>query len=424
MEHVDVMVVGAGLAGLTAARSAAGEGATVAVVEVHGPGGRAATTRRDDGVAWNQGAHALYRGGPAWRVLASLGITPTGGAPLTAGAHMLRGGELFRAPLGAAALVRTRLLGLRGRAQVARLLGRLGRIDDESVRGRSLDQWLDDLGLADDARGFVAAMARVATYTADHARLPAEVALGQLRLAAQGVLYLDDGFGQLVGALAGAAAGRGAAVVDHDPVAAIAPSAGGWTVETAGGRAWAARTVVLAAGGPSAASALLPERPTAWADLGPDVVAACLAVAARRVPDPPIVFGIDEPLYLSTHCPPARLAPDGMTVVELLRYRPTGEAGDPTVDRARFDTLLAQASIGADDVLARRYLHRMTVLHAVPDPAVGLAGRAPVAVDGAAGLFVAGDWVGPTGWLADASVASGEAAGLLAAAAARAVLAR
>ena len=37
----------------------------------------------------------------------------------------------------------------------------------------------------------------------------------------------------------------------------------------------------------------------------------------------------------------------------------------------------------------------------------------------APGLFLAGDWVGPDGWLSDASLASGEHAGLLAATAAR-----
>ncbi|WP_218015125.1 hypothetical protein, partial [Lactococcus garvieae] len=40
----------------------------------------------------------------------------------------------------------------------------------------------------------------------------------------------------------------------------------------------------------------------------------------------------------------------------------------------------------------------------------GLAGRPPVAVPDRPGAFVAGDWVGPEGHLADASLASAEAA--------------
>jgi hypothetical protein len=59
----------------------------------------------------------------------------------------------------------------------------------------------------------------------------------------------------------------------------------------------------------------------------------------------------------------------------------------------------------------QRYLHLMTVAHGTPQAATGgLAGRPPVSVTGRPGLFVAGDWVGPTGLLADAAVASGRAA--------------
>ena len=45
-----------------------------------------------------------------------------------------------------------------------------------------------------------------------------------------------------------------------------------------------------------------------------------------------------------------------------------------------------------------------------PQPGRGLAGRTPVDVADLPGLFVAGDWVGPTGQLADASAASAVAA--------------
>jgi hypothetical protein len=49
----------------------------------------------------------------------------------------------------------------------------------------------------------------------------------------------------------------------------------------------------------------------------------------------------------------------------------------------------------------------------------GLAGRPAVDGTGVAGLLLAGDWVGGEGMLADASLASGRRAGLLAAGAQR-----
>lgn len=424
-EHgADVVVVGAGLAGLTAAATAAGERARVVVLEGRRPGGRAGTTRFDDGVAFNEGAHALYRRGEAMRVLTDLGIRPTGGGPALDRTRLLRGDGQHDLPLGALALARTRLATPRGRAQLARLMSRIERVRPEEVAGRSVAGWFASLGLTEDVRAFLAFLVRLATYTADLDRLPAEVYLAQHAAAAAGVLYLDDGFQQLVDALTGVAVARGTRLVDHDTVVGVAPTAGGWTVTTGSGITWRAPSVVLASGGPDAAARLLGERPDAWTSVGPDATVACLDVAARRPPDPPLLFGLDEPLYLSTHCPPARLAPAGVTVVEVMRYRTTGEMGDPAADRAQLEAFLARAGIGADDVVRSRYLHRMVALHGIPDPAVGLRGRPPVAVDAADGLFVAGDWVGPSGWLTDASMASGEAAGLLAASAAHRALAR
>jgi phytoene dehydrogenase-like protein len=376
-------------------------------------------------VRFNQGPHAVYRGGEGWRVLARLGIEPTGAPPALAGARLLSGERLVPMPRNALGIARTPLLRARGRVQVARLFAALPKLRATDVAGRTAAEWFGDLDLTDDARQLVAMLTRVSTYSADLERLPAEVAVGQLQMStAHGVLYLDGGWNQLVDALVERVGAGGAVMVDHDPATEVRPTAGGWMVRTGSGRSFAAPTVVLAAGGPAANGALLPEVPSAWRDPGPDVTAACLDLAVSRAPDPPVVFGLDEPLYLSTHCPPARLAPEGISVVAVARYRASGEPGDAQIDRAQLAALAARAGIDETSTVRARYLHRMVVVHAMPSASSGLAGRSPVAVDGADGLFVAGDWVGPLGWLADASMASGEAAGLLAASAARPVLAR
>jgi len=57
----------------------------------------------------------------------------------------------------------------------------------------------------------------------------------------------------------------------------------------------------------------------------------------------------------------------------------------------------------------------MTVANHLPSPRNGLTGRPPVIVPDSPGVFIAGDWVGAEGWLADCSITSGERAGLLAA---------
>jgi hypothetical protein len=58
-------------------------------------------------------------------------------------------------------------------------------------------------------------------------------------------------------------------------------------------------------------------------------------------------------------------------------------------------------------LVERRFMPELTVSNAlVTAKQKGLAGRPPVAVPDVRGLFVAGDWVGDEGQLADASAAS------------------
>lgn len=114
---------------------------------------------------------------------------------------------------------------------------------------------------------------------------------------------------------------------------------------------------------------------------------------------------------LRAHTPGGKLAPAGMGMVHVMRYGATSA----DADRARLTAFAAAAGIATDDIATSRFLPAMTVATALPAVGTGMTGRPRVAVEETPGLFVAGDWAGPTGWLSDASLASGEQAGLLAA---------
>jgi hypothetical protein len=90
-------------------------------------------------------------------------------------------------------------------------------------------------------------------------------------------------------------------------------------------------------------------------------------------------------------------------------------ARDAGLDRAELHRFAALAGIAGDQIVAERFLAVHVVTDVLPGPEVGLAGRPAVAVPGAPGVYLAGDWVGPSGWLSDAAMASGEHAGSLAA---------
>lgn len=141
-------------------------------------------------------------------------------------------------------------------------------------------------------------------------------------------------------------------------------------------------------GRPTAARRLLPVDP-GWEHAGPEVTAACLDLCVRG-PVPRFILGIDEPLYLSPHSPPGDLAPLGCGLVHLMRYG----ARTSAEDREQLWALAAAVGISEADVLVHRFLHRMVVASSLPSPQQGLAGRPPVTVPAAPGLFVAGiGWV-------------------------------
>ena len=404
-----VVVVGAGLAGLTAASLLGRAGLRVTVCERAGTlGGRAATHARGD-YRLNLGPHALYLGGAAARELTALGVAIAGGAPPSGWA--LRGGRLHTLPTGAVSLLSTGLLSFAAKRRGAGLLARLQRLDVAALAGVALGRWLDERAPEPDLRAFLAASFRVATYCAELDDMSAGAALAQLRSAIdRGVRYLDGGWQTLVDGLVGTARAAHVTLASHAPVTAIGDiDAGGVRAVTLGdGRTLLADALVIAAA-PSVAAALVPASASlrlAAAVVRP-VRAACLDLALASLPRPRARFalGIDRPLYFSVHSGAAALAPGAGAVVHAARYLD----GDDHADAEReLEALCDRLQPGwRERVVARRFLPRLTVAHDLPRAdRGGLAGRAPVAVADTPALFVAGDWVGNEGLLADAAVAS------------------
>lgn len=386
-----VVVAGAGLAGLVAGATAALAGARVIILESSLAGGRARTQRRD-GFQFNEGPHALYHGGPGMRVLSRLGITTRGHAPPLRTARALIAGTPQPFPT----------------AENARVLAQVAAAAPDEWAGVSTAEWIDSIGLRGDAAMLAAATVRLTTYVADMDRLPASLAITQIQTALRGASYLDGGWQQLVRGLAAIASAAGAEIRQHARVEQLAGRPGTWEVHTTS-EVIRAAAVVIAVGRPAAAARLLPGGPQ-WESAGPPVTAACLDIGLRR-PDARFVLGIDQPLYMSSHAPPGDLAPAGCSLVHLMRYGATR----PAADRDELWAFAETAGIRRQEVIVHRFMPRMTVAHHLPSPRQGLTGRPPVVVSDSPGVFIAADWVGSEGWLADCSLTSGERAGQLAA---------
>jgi uncharacterized protein with NAD-binding domain and iron-sulfur cluster len=104
----------------------------------------------------------------------------------------------------------------------------------------------------------------------------------------------------------------------------------------------------------------------------------------------------------------ARVAPRTGAVVHLAKYLPTGVRGG-TDDEQQLEQALDLLQPGWRDlVVYRRFIATMVVSHALAvAQSGGLGGRPGVRASGLDNVFLAGDWIGRVGQLADASVASG-----------------
>jgi phytoene dehydrogenase-like protein len=416
-DRTNIVVVGGGVAGLVAAATVASTGLGVFVLDAHPSGGRARSTEQA-GFTLNTGAHALYAAGAFQRELSRLGVTPTGGSPAVGGAMVSIGRKLHRLPTGGASLVRTGALSNRGRVAFGTLMGRLARKDPAALAGRTVREWL--AGLPDDAVAIVEALVRLSSYTDAADTFDAGAAIAQLRLGAGGVRYVDGGWQSIVEALRAIIMERGGAVVEGDQVLSVDRSDQGYVVG-ATDRSIVADAVILAVGGPETTARLVGAPVPGVDRLGPIVQAAVLDLGMPSASGPraPIVLGVDRPLYLSVHAPVARLAPPGSTLVSVMKYLPPGQpAGETGAVREELLTHADRAGIRRESLVLERYLRALVVHHGVPLARHGgLAGRPGVDALGALdrpGVFMAGDWVGPEGMLADAAAASGAVAARLA----------
>lgn len=438
----DVVVVGGGLAGLTAAAFAARAGASVILLERSQEVGGRAATHQSQGFSFNIGPHALYDGGAAATAFAELGVGYTGRKPPVSGGLAYHGGSLHGLPGGFVSLLTTDLLSLAGKLELAKALGSLGKVDAGALRGQSLRQWLDATFRDDVVRGLIEALMRLTAYANAPELSCAAASVTQLQAGmGKGVLYLDGGWATLARELRRVAEKAGARLetacrarrvrcaADHTEVV-LHPVSGESSARTMlsqsfenaeesaadESRILRARVVVLAL--PPAVAAGLTEGDAgtalaAWSDAATPVKAACLDLGLERLPDPRRLFalGIDKPLYFSVHSASARLAPEGGALVHVAKYLPPGrhDAGAVEDELEAFCDLVQPG--WRDHVVERRFLPSMLVTGAL---AASGRERPGPKVPGSPRLLVAGDWVGDEGMIADAAVASGRRAGELA----------
>jgi phytoene dehydrogenase-like protein len=410
----DLIVVGGGLAGLLTAAIVAGTGRKVVVLERSGRAGGRAITLVERGVHFNLGPHALYCRGPAFRLLRELGVSFNGGFPDARRGVLTDESRSFAIPRGIGSVLASRLLTTREKAAFLRLFAAIPRLDSRAFDRVSLEEWVGTTAGSGNLARLIRTLCRVGTYVDDASRLSAGAAIDQLKLVIRGgVWYLDGGWQVLVDGLRDRLRERGVDLRTGCRVESVRGGADGVTVELASGEAIRGGTAVLAID-PDGAANLLPrsERSslTIWKSACTPVRAASLDVALSRLPRPHhhLAFGMDRPLYYSVHSASAELATAGVAVLHVMKYL-GGDSNDPPQGVEReLEAFLERLQPGwSAHVIARQFLPGLIVTHSLPRAVDGgLAGRPGATVEGCPNVFLAGDWVGPEGMLADASAAS------------------
>lgn len=409
-----VAVVGGGLAGLTAALELARSGLQVTVFEQASLVGGRARSREISGFCFNMGPHALYAKGAACRILAAHGVKVKGHRPPLQGGLALIGGKTDLLPIGLSSLLRARWLPWGAKFQALGLMARLSKVEASAWRGKTVEQWLQGTLSRPEARQLFVALLRLSTYSAEPEGLEAATAIRQLQLGFEGsVLYLDGGWQTLVDDLERLAEESGARWATNGRVRSVERRADGWQVVSGAGDPAIFSEVVLAVGPSQVLSLLGSELPSTLASslqaLQP-IDAACLDVALRRLPDATRLFalGIDQPTYVSVHSATASLAPEGGALIHVMRYLDAAATLDRQEVERDLEGLLDLLQPGWRPLLVERQLMpRLRVCHGLHDLGVE---RPTEGAEELPGLFLAGDYVGDEGLLADAAVSSGQRA--------------
>ena len=414
-ERVEVLIVGAGLAGLTAAAILARGGKKVWVLDANKEiGGRARSLIKRD-IAFNLGPHALYVDGAARRILVELGIEFGGGMPSGKG-QVLYDRKLHALPGDPVSLMTTGFLGFKGKMDAGRIMTAIPKLDPEDYRDVTVTDWANRSSTDKQVRKLLLALARLTTYANAPEIMSAEVFLRQLQMALSGnVLYLDRGWQSIVDGLTKAAIKEEATILAGQRVERIEAGFPN-RVRMHDGSNFEADAVVLATG-PTKAGQICngPEasRIRTFSERATAAVTSCFTVALRKKLGPvDFLLGIDQPVYYSNHSAVAQLAPGDTQVIHLAVYHPSLKNDPRGNPQDELEVVLDRMQPGwRDEVLEQQFLPAMTAATAIPyAERGGISERPDVAISAAHKLFVAGDWVGQEGFLADASMASAKAA--------------
>ncbi|MBP0723622.1 NAD(P)/FAD-dependent oxidoreductase [Bacillus sp. RG28] len=416
MTKYKVAIVGGGISGLTAAIYAAKAGKRTIVLEQQKQLGGRAITNKKQGVYFNLGGHAVYKG-EAYEAFRELGLRLDGSTP-SVDAYGLWKEQLLPIPTNISSFLQTPLLSWGGKIELAKWIIKLGKMDTSVWNQISIRDWIETQLHDPMLRNVFYALLRTSTYVFAPELHAAGPALKQVQRSLKGVLYLDKGWGTLVEELRELAVQQGVELITGCKVVAVEhQDQKVHSILCKDGTRIEASNVVLTTP-PSISHKLVPHADQTalemWNKQTIPVTVACLDVGLRHLPYPKhqFIYGLDQPIFFTHQSRegkprPAILSDNGTKVISLFKYH--GPQTDAAKDESDLEKVLDVAQPGwRNELVARQFLPKITVVNDFPHMK-RIENPGP-AVSEIEGLYVAGDWVSHGELLADASVASAKRA--------------
>jgi phytoene dehydrogenase-like protein len=433
----DIVVIGAGIAGLTAAIYLAREGRSVTVFEQSSTVGGRARTLHTNGFYFNQGPHALYLSGAGAKILEEIGVRYTGKPPPMP-QYLVKDNVMYPQIGGLRSLLTTKLLkGIKSKIEAIGFFTSLKKMDFTKIQNITLQHWLNKNIESIELAELIATLCRVATYANNPDTQSAGTALGQLQLAASaGVLYLDNGWQTIVNGLMTEAKKAKVKIITGKRIVNIKELGEEQRKKQTELNYSDTRLQILLSDGNIVITSklIIAASPNVVYDLFKDkkiqvvsdihikeiepVMASCLDIALSSLPHPdrPVAFSIDKPLYLSVHSMTAKLTPgkNNGELVHVMKYQSAFERPDPENDKLELEHFLDIVQPGWRKlVIKKRFLPNMVVYNALVTAAKGgLKGRPNIKLQNLENVYIVGDWIGQEGLLADASFASAKHAAM------------
>ncbi|PFH85714.1 NAD(P)/FAD-dependent oxidoreductase [Bacillus sp. AFS088145] len=405
----DVTVLGGGIAGLTAAIYLAQAGKKVLLLDKASKlGGRGISNTIGD-AHLNLGAHALYTN--CIDILNEVGVTVSGKLPKLSGAFILGDQSNQMKIIEAFNLFLGNHLKWKEKMEFIRFYRHIRKMDLDEINHISLEEFLNSKLTSRRVKNLILAFIRVSTFTSNSELISARVAIGQLRSAK--VLYINEGWQSIVNDLIKKANQLGVTIQNSTVVSKITGSypninlilKNDTRINT---------SCLLSTINPIDLVKLIDE-PISDSFLQKcnqmiPVKAACLDLVMKGLPNPKLNFalGVDQPWYFSNHSSVAKLSnKEGEIVVHLMKYLNSVNETDSRKDEEELESLLDLLQPGwRDYVISRRYLPKLIVSNDIKKPFHKLDNHLSNSDIGLEGIYIAGDWVGETELLLNASLTS------------------